>query len=125
MKRNAARTGNATTLTKSLDEMARDKAKVAAGAGEGIAAQDVAGAQQLRQAGASGMQGLYGTNVGAQLGAMKQSAEDLKNLETAQTQAPSWLQGLSNITAGVKDISSLAGSIKGLMPGGSTWSSGS
>jgi len=125
MKRNAARTGNATTLTKSLDEMARDKAKVAAGAGEGIAAQDVAGAQQLRQQGAAGMQGLYGTNVGAQLGAMKQSAEDLKNLEQAQTQAPSWLQGLSNITAGVKDIGSLAGSIKGLMPGGSTWSSGS
>ena len=47
MNANAARTGNATTLTKSLDEMARDKAKSAAGASEGIAAQDIMGAKQL------------------------------------------------------------------------------
>lgn len=116
IKNNAARTGNATAVTKSLDEMARDKAKVAAGSSEGIAAEDIAGAEKLRQEGAAGMQGLYGTNVNAQLGAMKQSGEDLKNLETAQTQAPSWLQGLKNVTAGAQDVSSLVSG-----PGASSW----
>jgi hypothetical protein len=72
---NAARTGNATTLTKTLDEMARDRAKASAGASEGIAAQDVMGAKQLNQEGAAGMQGLYGTNVSGQLGAMKSGLE--------------------------------------------------
>jgi hypothetical protein len=95
MKANAARTGNATTLTKSLDEMARDKAKVAAGTSEGIAAQDVMGAQQLRQQGAAGMQGLYGTNVGAQLGAMKQSNEDVSTEQA--TQGANWLSQLDQI----------------------------
>ena len=71
------------------------------------------------------MQGLYGTNVNAQLAAMKQSSQDLQDLQAAQSQAPSWLQGLSNVTTGLSDIGSLAKSVKGLMPGGSTWSSSS
>ena len=50
MNANAARTGNATTLTKSLDEMARDKAKSAAGASEGIAGQDIMGAKAIKPA---------------------------------------------------------------------------
>lgn len=116
INRDAARTGNATSVTKSLDEMARDRAKVAAGTSEGIAAQDVAGAKQLNQEGAAGMQGLYGTNVGAQLGAMKQSGEDLKNLQSAQTQAPSWLQGLNEAKQAVGDVSSLVSG-----PGQSSW----
>lgn len=116
IKRNAAVTGNDTSVTKSLDEMARERAKVAAGASEGIAVQDVEGAAKLRQEGANGMQGLYGTNVGAQLGAMKQSAEDLKNLSAAQSQAPGWLQGLHNVTSGVQDIGSLVSG-----PGASSW----
>jgi hypothetical protein len=120
INRDAARTGNATTVTKSLDEMARDKAKIAAGTSEGIAAQDVAGAKQLNQEGAAGMQGLYGTNVGAQLGTMKQSAEDLKGLETAQTQAPSWLTGLKNITGAVGDITSMTSGLKKLFSPGNS-----
>ena len=102
MERNAARTGNATTLNKSLDELARDRAKSAAGTSEGIAAQDVAGAQQLRQEGAKGMQGLYGTNVGAQLGAMKQNAEDI-TLED-QMKGPNWLSQLDQMAKTTGDI---------------------
>lgn len=112
MKAEAARTGNATTLTKSLDEMARNRAKAAAGASEGIAAQDVMGAKQLNQEGAAGMQGLYGTNVGGQLGAMKTGLEavqgemqankgwfnnltqDLANLGTAASGAMSVYKGM-------------------------------
>jgi hypothetical protein len=100
MDANAARTGNATTLTKSLDEMARDKAKVAAGASEGIAAQDVTGAKMLNQEGAAGMQGLYGTNVKGQLDAMGQQNQALKD-ETAAI-GPGFLQKT------IGDISELA-----------------
>jgi hypothetical protein len=74
---NAARTGNATGVGKTLDEMARDRSKAAAGASEGIAAQDIGLAKQENQQGAAGMQGLYGTNTGAQLNAMKQQSGDL------------------------------------------------
>jgi len=77
IQNNAARTGNATGVGKTLDEMARDRAKSAAGASEGIAASDVMGAKQMNQQGAAGMQGLYGTNVSGQLNAMKQQGQDI------------------------------------------------
>jgi hypothetical protein len=107
--REAARTGNATTLTKSLDEMARDKAKSAAGTSEGIAAQDVMGAQQLRQEGAQGLQGLYGTDVNAQLNAMKQTDADI-NTENA-VKGQDWASQLMQ-------ISKLGGSIASGVTGG-------
>lgn len=96
-ERNAARTGNATAVTKSLDEMAREKAKAASGASEGIAAQDVAGAKQENQEGAAGMQGLYGTNVGAQLGAMKQANADVSTEQA--TQGASWVSQLNQLNS--------------------------
>ena len=77
IQNNAARTGNATGVGKTLDEMARDRSKAAAGASEGIAAQDVGMAKQEQQQGAAGMAGLYGTNVSGQLNAMKQQGSDL------------------------------------------------
>ena len=77
IQNNAARTGNATGVGKTLDEMARDRSKAAAGASENIAAQDVMGAKQMNQQGAAGMQGLYNTNVSGQLNAMKQQGSDL------------------------------------------------
>ena len=117
---NAARTGNATSVTKSLDEMARDKSKAAAGASEGIAAQDVMGAKQLNQQGAAGLQGLYGTNVGAQLGAMKQANSDV-NTEMQAT-GPNWLSQMDQLAkfggdvAG--DITGGAAAAKALQPQG-------
>jgi hypothetical protein len=77
IQNNAARLGNSTGVGKTLDEMARDRAKSAAGASEGIASQDVMGAKQANQQGAAGMQGLYSTNVGGQLSAMKQQSGDI------------------------------------------------
>jgi hypothetical protein len=62
---------------KTLDEMARDRAKAAAGASEGIAASDVMGAKQMNQQGAAGMQGLYSTNTAGQLNAMRQQGSDI------------------------------------------------
>jgi hypothetical protein len=102
---NATRTGNATGVTKSLDEMARDKAKAAAGASEGIAAQDVMGAKALNQQGAAGMQGLYGVNTGAQLNAMKQANADV---QTQQELNPGWLKGVEGIVNTAANAASAA-----------------
>jgi len=77
IQNNAARTGNATGVGKTLDEMARDRSKAAAGASQNIAAQDVMGAKQMNQAGAAGLSGLYGTNTAGQLSAMKQQGQDI------------------------------------------------
>jgi hypothetical protein len=96
LKGNAARTGNATTLSKDLGQLARDKAKSAAGASEGVAAQDVMGAKDLNQRGAAGMQGLYGTNVSGQLGAMKQANEDVSTEQA--TQGADWLSQLTRLS---------------------------
>lgn len=101
----SARTRNASGFTKSLDEAARDKAKAAAGASEGIAAQDVMGAKQLNQQGAAGMEGLYGTNVGAQLKAMGQQNEDIGT--AVQAGQSGWLQNMQGT------LNSLANGAKG------------
>jgi hypothetical protein len=77
IQNNAARTNNSTGVGKTLDEMARDRAKAAAGASEGIAAQDVGLAKQEQQQGAQGLAGLYGQNVQGQLGAMRQQSGDI------------------------------------------------
>ena len=110
---NAARTGNATGVTKSLDEMARDRSKAAAGASEGIAAQDVLGAKQLNQQGAQGMQGLYGTNTSAQLSAMKDENAALQGEQAAI--GPGWLQksisDLSELSKGAGSAMSGAGAM--------------
>ena len=84
---NAARTGNSTGVGKTLDEMARDRAKAAAGASEGIAASDVMGAKQEQQQGAAGMAGLYSTNTAGQLNAMKQQSGDI-SAAANMTQSP-------------------------------------
>jgi hypothetical protein len=73
----AARTRNPSGFTKSLDEAARDSAKTAAGASEGIAAEDIMAAKQENQQGAAGEMGLFGENTKAQLGAMGQEAGDV------------------------------------------------
>jgi hypothetical protein len=73
----AARTRNPSGFTKSLDEVARDSQKAAAGASEGVAAEDVMAAKQENQQGAAGEAGLFGENTKAQLGAMGQEAGDV------------------------------------------------
>ena len=87
IQNNAARTNNSTGVGKTLDEMARDRSKAAAGASEGIAAQDVGLAKQMNQQGAAGMQGLYSTNTAGQLNAMKQQSGDI-SAAANMTQSP-------------------------------------
>lgn len=99
----AARTRNAGGFTKALDEAARNRMKTAAGTSEGIAAQDVMGAKQLNQEGITGLEGLYGTNVGAQLKAMGQQNEDIDTAIKAGQSG--WMQntmGMINALKGTK-----------------------
>jgi hypothetical protein len=90
LERQAATTGNAAGQTKSLQELARDRMKTAAGTSEGIASQDVMGAKQLNQAGAAGESGLYGENLKGQLAAMGQEASDIN--AATQANQTGWLQ---------------------------------
>ena len=102
LERQAATTGNAAGVTKSLDDLAREKLKAGAGVSENVASQDVMGAKPLNQQGAAGMQGLYGENVKGQLAAMGQEASDI-NAATQASQT-GWLQqgeGIANTAANV------------------------
>jgi hypothetical protein len=112
----AQRTRNASGFTKSLDEIARDQTKASAGTSEGIAAEDVMGAKKLNQEGAAGMQGLYGTNVGAQLKAMGQANEDIGTEMKAQQQGPTWLQGLKQFSQATDTLGNIAGNAT-MIPG--------
>lgn len=100
----AARTRNASGFTKSLQEQARDRDKAAAGASEGIAAQDVLGAKALNQEGAHGLQGLYGTDTTGMLDAMGQRTKDV-NAEVEAGKS-GWLQ---NTLAVANTLGNLAG----------------
>jgi hypothetical protein len=100
LKRQAAVTGNAAGTTKALEEAYRDRMKANAGVSEGVAAQDVQGAKQLNQAGASGMSGLYGENLKGQLAAMGQESSDINAATDASKTG--WLQnaeGMVNTAA--------------------------
>lgn len=102
LERQDAISGNAASTTKTAQQMARDRMKAAAGVSEGVAAQDVTGAQQLRQQGAAGMSGLYGENLKGQLAAMGQVANDINAATTANQTG--WLQqaeGIAKTGAGI------------------------
>ena len=101
IQNNAARTGNATGVGKTLDEMARDRSKAAAGASENIAASDVMGAKQMNQQGAAGMQGLYGTNVSGQLNAMKQQGQDISAAANLTASPFADLANVANLGASI------------------------
>jgi hypothetical protein len=90
MQRQAAQTRNVTGLTKGLQDVAMERAKAAAGGAEGVAAQDVLGAQQLRQEGAKGMAGLYGQDTDAMLKSMGLQTQDIQTqIEAGKS---GWLQ---------------------------------
>lgn len=94
LNRNAATTNNQSALTKSLQDVARDRMKSAAGASEGIAAQDVMGAKQLNQAGAAGEAGLFNTDTDAALKAMGINTNDINTqLEAGKS---GWLQNMNS-----------------------------
>jgi hypothetical protein len=105
LTRQAATTGNASAVSKGLDDAAMSRMKSAAGASEGVAAQDVMGAKQLNQQGANLEAGLYGTNVKGQLDAMGQEASDINAATNANNSG--WMQqgmALANTGANIAKV---------------------
>jgi len=111
LNRNAAATNNPSALTKSLQDVARDRMKSAAGSSEAIAGQDVLGAKQLNQQGAAGEAGLFSTDTDAALKAMGLQ----NNAINTQIEAgkSGWLQ---NMNATISALTKGAGA---MMPGNS------
>ncbi len=100
---------NAGGYQAALSEAARQRDKAAAGASEGITAQNEQLKQQQAQQGASGLQGLYGVNTSGMLQSQGQEAKDIE----AQVQAGNsgWLQNTMGILQG---LGSAAGGAAGM-----------
>lgn len=97
----AATSRNAGGFQAALDDAARQRSKAAAGASEGIAANNAQLKQTQQQDAASGLQKMYGTDTSGMLDAMGQVPQDIN----AQTNAGSqgWLQntlGIMNAISG-------------------------
>lgn len=111
LERQGATTGNAAGQTKALQELARDRMKANAATSEGVAAQDVLGAQQLRQQGAAGESGLYGENLKGQLQAMGQESQDIN--AATEASKTGWLQNAEGI---VNTAANAASAYKKMFP---------
>src|ERR1700744_2317251 len=105
----AATTHNAGGFQAVLDDAARQRTKAAAGASEGIAANNANLKQTQQQEGAEGLQKLYGTDTSGMLDAMGQQSRDID----AETQAgqSGWLQQAMVVLGGLGADASGAGSL--------------
>lgn len=100
----ATRGGSSAGLPALIDKISRAKAQGLAKANEGIAAEDVNLTEANKQAGAAGMESLYGADTGNALKAMGLQQEAIKNeMEAANTGG--WLR---NLTQTVGTLSSAA-----------------
>lgn len=91
----AARTRNAGGFGSALDQAARMRQQAAAGSSEGIAAQNAQLQQQNQQAGARGLQGLYGTDSGNALKAL--GIQDSAIGTEVGAGNSGWLQNATNL----------------------------
>lgn len=110
-QRESALTNNASGFAKDLDLAARNRAKIGAGAGENIAAQDIMGAQQLRQQGAGLMEGLFKTDTQKQLEAMGLQNQAIQG--EVEAGKSGWLQNFDNtlaaVTGSAKNLAAASG----------------
>jgi len=111
----AARTRNPSGFTKALDEASRDQSKTMAGTSEGVAAEDIMGAQKLRQEGAAGEQGLYGEDLKGQLAAMGQQTADVSAGVDAGKSG--WLQNMDQTISALGSAATGAGAMGVKIPG--------
>ena len=103
----AARTRNTSGFSSALDQNARDRMRAMSTANLGVGNEDIMGAKKLNQEGAAGMEGLFGTDIGAQLKAMGIQNEDINSEIQAGRQG--WFQ---NLVGGLDAASSLIGALK-------------
>jgi len=106
----AAASHNAGGFQAALGDISRDRMKAAAGASEGIQAQNENLKQQQMQEGAGGLQKMYGIDTSGMLESQGQEANDI-NAEIAGNKT-GWLQNLNDT------IASITGASKAYKPGG-------
>ena len=87
--------GNPSGFSMALDDAARQKDKAAAGASEGIAANNAQLKQTQQQDAAKGLSNLYGEDVGAQMKSMAIEPEDVKAGVDAQQN--NWFSNLPSM----------------------------
>lgn len=101
---------NAGGYQAALGDIARERMKAAAGASEGIAAQNENLKQQQQQEGARGLQGMYGTDTSGMLNAMNQQHEDI-NSEVAANNS-GWLQNTTNMIGALSGAANAGANVK-------------
>jgi hypothetical protein len=106
---------NAGGFQAALDDASRQRMKAAAGASEGIQAQNEDLKQTQQQEGAKGLQGMYGTDTSGMLNSQGQEANDINAGVNANKTG--WLQNTLGIT---NAASAMITALKkgGSMPGG-------
>jgi hypothetical protein len=111
----ASATGNASGVGASMDDIARQREQAAAQASSGIADENTKAKLNEQQEGASGLRGLYGTDVGAQLNAMGVQNNAIGQEVNAGSHG--WFQNMTNLIASVRGGGQAPGASP---PGGNT-----
>ena len=99
----AARTGNSASTGALLDKISRAKSQGLAKANEGIAGEDVAQTLGLHQAGAAGMENLYGADTGGAAKLMGIQSEDIAD-QIKASDTGGWMR---NLLGGAMDLSKM------------------
>jgi hypothetical protein len=113
----AGATGNASGVTSALDDIARQRMKAAAGGSEAIAGQNAETKLNQQQEGAEGLSKLYGTDVGAQLGALGVQNNAIGQEVNAGDHG--WFQNLTSMISALRGGGSGTTSAMPTMGGGS------
>ncbi|MDR5729446.1 MAG: hypothetical protein RB191_18690 [Terriglobia bacterium] len=109
MNQKAAATGNESGFGSSADEIARQREKAAAGGSESIAGQNAMTKLNQQQEGARGLQGLYGTDVGAQLNSLGLQNQAIGQEVNAGSHG--WFQNMTSLIAALKGGSQAPGAM--------------
>lgn len=100
----AARSGNAAGLATAQDQSARNNAKIASQNALGIQGQNAELKQKQQQAGAQGLNSLYGENL----------ASSLKSLGLSDEAINTWLKGASETSEDIdKNTAMISGAVSG------------
>jgi hypothetical protein len=106
----AAATGDSSGGGAALDDIARQREQAAASASSGIANENTQEKLKEQQEGAEGLKGLYGTDVGAQLGALGVQNNAIGQEVNAGSHG--WFQNMTNLIASIRG----GGQAPGAMP---------
>jgi hypothetical protein len=111
----AAATRNAGGFQAVLSDAARSRAKAAAGASEGIAADSAKLAQQKQQDASKQLQGMYGTDTSGMLDATGQVSTDINAQVNADKSG--WLQNATGVINSLANAGSAAAGLGVKIPG--------